>query len=375
MPGSATNSLPPPTRLAAYWAASAARNRSAERRCSSSRQATPHENEYGPPAAAPRRCDASRASVRAASASVALHQHAELVAAEPAGERAGERLGGLGQRAAGRGERPVAGVVAVAVVDVLEPVEVAEQQRQLAPGRERAGHGLLQPLVERAPVRQPGERVLVGERLETGEQLGAADRRRDLRAEGLGEADVRRGERRRVDRRVCLQHTPHPVVDADRAGEHRAAADLLEERPLLAGEVGIVERDDVRRAALDELPVEPGQRPGLLDRPLLLAGDQLAGVGERAHAVVLGLPAADRDACGAQHLARLHADRVEHLFEPVRPRDGARHADQRAQLGLERPVGAHGRQLRLVGAAALHHRHAVAVEHAHQRGDGRRAEL
>ena len=70
---------------------------------------------------------------------VALHQHAELVAAEPARERAGEALRGGGERLPGRGQRAVAGVVALAVVDVLQAVEVAEQQRQLAPvARQRA---------------------------------------------------------------------------------------------------------------------------------------------------------------------------------------------------------------------------------------------
>jgi hypothetical protein len=309
---------------------------------------------------------------------VSLHHDAELVAAQAAGERAGERGGRGSERAARGGERAVARVVTVPVVDVLEPVEVAEEQRELAPGRQRTRHRLLQPVVERAAVRQARQRILVGERLQAREQLRPPDRRRHLRAQRLGEAHVRRGERRRPDGGVRLQHAPHATVDPDRAGERRAAPDLLQERALLVRQPGLVERDHVRFPVLDEHPVQRGERPRLQRRALLLARVQLAGVGERAHAVVLGLPAADRDAGGTQHLAGLVADRVEHLVEPVRAGHGARDGDQRAQLGLQRPVGPHPRKLRLVpcaGIRALDHRHAAAVEHPQQRGDGRGAEL
>ena len=90
-------------------------------------------------------------------------------------------------------------------------------------GRDRVLH----PLVERAAVGQPGERVAVREVLEPGEELRAADRRRHLRAQRLGEAHVRVGERRRVDGRVGLQHAPHAAAAADRRGERGAAADPL----------------------------------------------------------------------------------------------------------------------------------------------------
>ena len=308
---------------------------------------------------------------------VALHQNAELVAAEPAREAARERLGGLGQRAPGVLQGAVAGVMAEVVVDVLEPVEVAEQQREVAAGHQPARDRLLEALVEPAPVGQPRERVLVGERLEPREQLRAADRRRHLGAQRLGEAHVRGGEGRRAERRVGLEHAPDAVGEADRRRERRAAADPLEEVAFLGRQVDVLERDHVGLAALHEDAVERRQRPRLLLRALLLAGVELAGVGERAHAVVLGLPAADRDPRGAQHLACLLADRVEHLLEPVRAGDRARDGDQRAQLGLERPIGAHARQRgsrrdRLRRGLAGR---PLAVEHANQRGDGRRAEL
>ena len=198
---------------------------------------------------------------------VALHQDAELVAAEPAGERAGVRLRRRGERRAGRDQRAVAGGVAVEVVDLLERVEVAEQQRELAVQRLGARDGLLEPDVERAPVRQPRQRVLVRERLEPREQLGAADRRRDLRAQRLGEADVRGAERWRAGGGVRLQHAPDPIAVGDRAGQHRAALDPLEEVALGRRDAGVGERHDVRLGEVDEPAVERAQRPRLERRP------------------------------------------------------------------------------------------------------------
>ena len=80
-------------------------------------------------------------------------------------------------------EQLVAGVVAEAVVDVLEPVEVEEQHRDagavaLGPG-ERVG----EELDEQAAVRQPGEQVVVGPVRE--QVLGRLALDRDRR--GLGE--------------------------------------------------------------------------------------------------------------------------------------------------------------------------------------------
>ena len=60
----------------------------------------------------------------------------------------------------------VAGVVAEAVVDDLEPVEVEEQHGQTCRGGDGPGQRQLQELDEQHPVRQPGQRVvlrLVGE--------------------------------------------------------------------------------------------------------------------------------------------------------------------------------------------------------------------
>ena len=235
----------------------------------------------------------------------------------------------------------VARVVAQPVVDLLEPVEVAEQQRQLARGRQCARDRLLQPFVERAPVRQPGERILIGERLQAREQLGAPDRRRHLGAQRFREANVRDRERRRSDGRVRLEHAPHAIAEADRAASADPRPILLEELALLVREPHVLKRDHVRLGALDQHPVERGELPGLQRRALLLAGIQLTGVGERAHPSCSGSQRLIEMPAARSTLARLVADRVEHLLEPVRAGHGARDGDQRAQLGLQRPVGPH----------------------------------
>ena len=196
----------------------------------------------------------------------------------------GNAAAAVGQRRAGGGQRPVAGVVPAAVVDVLEAVEVAEQQRELAPGASAARDGRLEPLVERAPVRQPRERVLVGERLQPREQLGAPDRGRHLRAQRLREAHVRRRERRRADVGVGLEHAPHAVVEADRRGERGAAPDALEVGALLVGQ-----RRRARARSRTGRPRSTSARSSAVSAQVSFAGRstspgvQLAGVEQRAH--------------------------------------------------------------------------------------------
>ena len=60
---------------------------------------------------------------------------------------------------AGTRERAVAGVVAEQVVDLLEPVEVADQQAQRVLAAARALQLELEGLLEAAAVEQAGERV------------------------------------------------------------------------------------------------------------------------------------------------------------------------------------------------------------------------
>jgi hypothetical protein len=61
----------------------------------------------------------------------------------------------------GHGEQePVPGVVAVGVVDELEAVEVGEEHRGHGVRPPGALGGVLQPLLQQRPVREPGERVV-----------------------------------------------------------------------------------------------------------------------------------------------------------------------------------------------------------------------
>jgi hypothetical protein len=91
----------------------------------------------------------------------------ELVAADPGHAVAAARLRGGARRELA--QHAVAGGVAEAVVDLLERVDVGQQQREpgAVPGAppprpRRGGERVGQRLLEPAPVRQPGQRVLAG---------------------------------------------------------------------------------------------------------------------------------------------------------------------------------------------------------------------
>ena len=147
---------------------------------------------------------------------VARHQDdRELVAPEP-----GERVVLAQQRAqagADLAQHLIARMVAEGVVELLEPVEVDEQQRQLLARLRARGHGRAEPVHEVTAVAEPGQ--LVGLRLVTAlaqplddGEPGAShpgqhgdDRERDGDVGDLGELPDRqqheRGRREREDRR------------------------------------------------------------------------------------------------------------------------------------------------------------------------------
>ena len=91
------------------------------------------------------------------------------------------------------GEDVVADGVAVDVVDALEVVEVEHHERDGGLVDRRAHELLAEPLVERAVVPEPGERVGLRLVLERGSDLRVVDRER----RGIGEADDERGTRPR----------------------------------------------------------------------------------------------------------------------------------------------------------------------------------
>ena len=164
----------------------------------------------------------------------ALAERDELVAAE-----AGDRVLRPERRPQAVGhlhEQLVADLVAEAVVDVLEVVEVAEQHRDHARMPTQALEGAVHALVECAPVRQSRDGVahgLVRQRLlglaPCGEVLELGD---DLRAQIIPAPDGRRAH----------QHPHHPAVLRAHAelplpsGSHARAAGLP------AGELEHLER-------------------------------------------------------------------------------------------------------------------------------------
>ena len=137
----------------------------------------------------------------------AVEQQRELVAAEPGG---GVALAQAAAQPVGhRAQQLVAGVVAVAVVDRLELVDVEQQH---ADARAAALERVLEPVVEERAVRELGERVV--ERL----ALELLLERLEL-AHGLLEAVVL--ER---DRHVAGERLEQPQVLVGEAAVHALAA-------------------------------------------------------------------------------------------------------------------------------------------------------
>ena len=90
-----------------------------------------------------------------------------------------------------RAQELVAGLVAHAVVDVPEVVEVQHDQAE----RRALAHALLQPLLERAVVEQAGQVVRLGADLDRLEHLGVLEGDRHLGREQLDEVEVVARER------------------------------------------------------------------------------------------------------------------------------------------------------------------------------------
>ena len=145
------------------------------------------------------------------------------------------------------------------------------------------------------------------------------------RVNGVG-ADV--GER--------LELAPGAAVEDHRHADVGALVQRVEQLAVVRAEVAVAARDHVRRAVAEQLRGERvlGQLVRLGRREAILARPELADVDQGPHAIVLALPAADRDRRGADDAARLLADDLQHVLEPVGGGHGAGDGDQRAQLGL-----------------------------------------
>ena len=102
------------------------------------------------------------------------------------------------------GEDVVAGRVAVDVVDALEVVEVEHHERDRATGRSRRPTSSVpEPLVERAVVPEPGQRVGLRLALERGADVRVVDRERRGVAEADDEPELVLGELLEARRGRC----------------------------------------------------------------------------------------------------------------------------------------------------------------------------
>ena len=126
-----------------------------------------------------------------------------------------------------REQQLVADLVAVGVVDLLEPVEVGEQDRGVGVRPLRPQGGVLEPLLQQQPVGQPRQRVV--QRVVVEPVGGLAGLLAGLGVEQVGGGDVGQGLRDvHVVRRpapgsvaVEVECAESPVAVAQREGEHR----------------------------------------------------------------------------------------------------------------------------------------------------------
>ena len=77
-------------------------------------------------------------------------------------------------------QQRVAGRPAEAVVDVLEPLQIDQEQGKLVPAAGGAAHVLRHPLEKQAAVRESGEHIVVGEVVEPLLLVDVIDRERDV---------------------------------------------------------------------------------------------------------------------------------------------------------------------------------------------------
>ena len=165
------NTAQPPraVSLAWYMAESACASSASASRASRGASAMPIEAEIWNSASAIMNGSASVSAICAATRCGGLRrvvvqvgeQEQEAVAARP-GQQVGRPHRGLEPRGE-PADQLVAGAVAERVVDQLEVVDVELQQRDAGPRAARAGQRELEVLLQQRPVRQPGERVVVGE--------------------------------------------------------------------------------------------------------------------------------------------------------------------------------------------------------------------
>ena len=198
---------------------------------------------------------------------VALHEHGELVAAQP-GHRVGRRRAGP-QPVAHLPEQRVAGGVPERVVDHLELVQVDEQQAERAALVPVHVGGVREPVAEQGPVGQAGERVvegLVGQlllaALDLLEQPGVLPQRDEL--PGDDQADDEQPEVDLDPVEGPVQRGLHEQQDPHR-GERHVRHEQVPARGLgPPGGAGRTRPDRRQRRQRDQ--VRPGHEPDVADR-------------------------------------------------------------------------------------------------------------
>ena len=292
----------------------------------------------------------------------AVHHHAELVARKTAHQAAGPARRGRDQGFAHAPQGAVARGVAGGVVDGLQLVHVAHQHGHRASAFGGAHRRALEAFLQRPPVGQPRERVLVGQARHPHEELGSADREGQLACHRLEEAHVLAAEARLARRCGGVDLAPDLVLDQDRHGHVGFLAQPLEQRGRPGVDVRIVYGVEVGDAVAEQALGHRilAQRVDLVGGIALLAGAEVAHVDDRPQQPALVLPAAHRKRGRVHGRTGLLGRDLQHLLQLVRAGRRGGHAQQRLTLAPGRapessrdhPRGLHAVQHRPLGSGA-----------------------
>ena len=236
-------------------------------------------------------------------------ERGELVAAVPVDAVARLDADRGGERVRHRHEEPVAGRMAEAVVEDLEPVEVEHEQGE-RPGEgrpagaleERGQVGLERPVVQRA-----GERVALRAQLGRMSRLDGLDRDRGLAGEERDELDLVGAELHRIrSRSAHVERPDHVALGAERDDDER---------------LGLVRRARDERRARIEVRLVRHDDFAVRDRPAREAHVQRLLVGEdlvRVHvARKHGHPCAALPVESVDREAVVLDDRSERVGDPL----------------------------------------------------------
>src|SRR5687767_6922604 len=113
-----------------------------------------------------------------------------------------------------------------AIVDELELIDVDHEQREKMFGAQRAIRLGLEPLVEVAPVKEPRERIGLGEPEQCLTLLLLHETCTDVSRDDLERREVGLFERTTIEAVRDVQHATSGIVDHDRDGHERVRSVL-----------------------------------------------------------------------------------------------------------------------------------------------------